>query len=262
MGCTSEEETKALNEKRVFLSEKYIDFKVMYAQDEKYSEVENFIKKNKNNYVRWCAHIKYINKDDNEITLEEEGLSEIVIKLLYKPNDIDSYERGSMITISGTPDSFEPAGIISSSKWNIKNGRIEKTTDEDIEILDKFYAEKKEEVEKKKAEPKVILGSTRDEVNKMFNNYKVDKEYEKRVDANAVKFVNENQIVVVAFDANGKAEGVSFLSSDTSEDGKNSYVNKHYDELLKLATGGKKVKVEKDAVSKYPVELYIGNLHD
>lgn len=120
------------------------------------------------------------------------------------------------------------------------------------------------ELNKTESKPKVILGSTRDEIGKMFSDYEIDKEYEKNVDANAIKYVNNDLSVIVFFDKNEKAEGVAYLAnaSGIGQDGKNSYVNLHYNELLKLATGGQNVKVERDAASKYPVELYIGNNHD
>lgn len=105
----------------------------------------------------------------------------------------------------------------------------------------------------------VILGSTKDEVRQIFKDYK----YEKSADVNAFRFVNNDLLIIITFDKDGKAEGASFISSDTNGDGSNSYVNKHYDELIKLTTGGKNVKVERDASgSKYPSEIYIGNVHD
>jgi hypothetical protein len=53
------------------------------------------------------------------------------------------------------------------------------------------------ELNKTESKPKVILGSTRDEIGKMFSEYEIDKKYEKNVDANAIKYVNNNLSVIV-----------------------------------------------------------------
>ena len=112
--------------------------------------------------------------------------------------------------------------------------------------------------------PTKVLGSTEDEIKKIFIDYMIDEE---NMNTNAVKFDNQNLTIVVDFDSKGKAEGVSFLSNNFTKfnvlgDGKDSYVNKHYDELLELATGGKSVTVVKNPSSKYPTEIYIGNVHE
>lgn len=112
--------------------------------------------------------------------------------------------------------------------------------------------------------PTKVLGSTEDTIKKIFIDHMIDEE---NMNTNAVKFDNHNLTIVVDFDSNGKAEGVSFLSNNFTEfdvggDGKDSYVNKHYDELLELATGGKSVKVSKNSSSKYPIEIYIGHVHE
>lgn len=112
----------------------------------------------------------------------------------------------------------------------------------------------------------IILGSNKNDVCNFFYDYKIDKNYEKNVDVDGIKFFNEDMIVVIDFDKSGIAEGVSFLSNNFSDfqvdgDCKNSYVNMHYDELVKLATGGKDIKIEKNVSSEYPVEIYIGNIH-
>ena len=77
------------------------------------------------------------------------------------------------------------------------------------------------------------------------------------------QFSNKDLIVVVDFDKNQIAEGVSFLSQDVSDNiGKNSYVNKNYKKIVKWAAGGKTIKIEKNKTTDYPVEIYIGNIHE
>jgi len=108
---------------------------------------------------------------------------------------------------------------------------------------------------------KPILGSTRDEILERFKAWKRSLRYETQVRRNALKFENPELIVVVFFDNQGIAEGVAFLSQDVSDlTGKNSYVNKNYETLIKLATGGGKVRVENNKGTPYPNEIYIGNV--
>lgn len=108
---------------------------------------------------------------------------------------------------------------------------------------------------------KPILGSTRDEILERFKAWKRSLRYETQVRRNALKFENPELIVVVFFDNKGIAEGVAFLSQDVSDlTGKNSYVNKNYETLIKIATGGTKVRVENNKGTPYPNEIYIGNV--
>lgn len=71
-------------------------------------------------------------------------------------------------------------------------------------------------------------------------------------------------IVVVDFDNNGIAEGVSFLSNDIGDviTGENSYTHKNYDYLINLATGGESAEIKHNLSTEYPVEIYIGNIHE
>lgn len=109
---------------------------------------------------------------------------------------------------------------------------------------------------------KAILGSTRSEVIEMFKTWRRNYKFEK-VRANGVKFENEDLMVVVLFNVDGMADGVSFLSMDVSDlTGKTSYVYRNYTELINWATGGKKVRIENNAGSTYPCEVYIGNMYD
>lgn len=108
---------------------------------------------------------------------------------------------------------------------------------------------------------KPILGSTRDEILERFKAWKRSLRYETQVQRNALKFENPDLIVVVLFDNREMAEGVAFLSQDVSDPtGKTSYVNKNYEMLIKLATGGGKMKVENNKGTAYPNEIYIGNV--
>lgn len=101
----------------------------------------------------------------------------------------------------------------------------------------------------------------------------IDEKYTKNVDPNSIKFENKNLMIGVDFDKNGNAEGV-YLESLNLQDmdfvtQKGSYVSLHYNELVRLATGGKNIKVESDNIKynqsgtkKYPGALLIGTLHE
>lgn len=117
--------------------------------------------------------------------------------------------------------------------------------------------------------PKYIIGATREQIRTMFSGWEYVPRYEQNVDPHAMKFQNNDLIVVVDFDSNMIAEGVSFLSNGKdfsygelgdAVTGKGSYVDIHYNELVQWATGGENFKVDKD-VTQYPVEIYIGNYH-
>ena len=112
--------------------------------------------------------------------------------------------------------------------------------------------------------PKTILGSTRTEVIQMFKGWKRSYTYEDNIDSNAIKFQNSDLIVVIDFDKDKRAEGVSFLSMSGLDDltGKRSYVNENYEKLLDLATGGERTKIQHNKSTPYPVEVYIGNIHE
>lgn len=111
---------------------------------------------------------------------------------------------------------------------------------------------------------KAILGSTKAEVIEMFKGWKRSYTYESKIDPNAIKFENKDLIVVIDFDKEKRAEGVSFLSISGLDDwtGKKSYVNKNYEKLLYWATGGKRTKIDHNKSTQYPVEVYIGNIHE
>ena len=111
---------------------------------------------------------------------------------------------------------------------------------------------------------KAILGSTKAEVIEMFKGWKRSYTYESKIDPNAIKFENKDLIAVIDFDKGKKAEGVAFLSISGLDDGtgKKSYVNKNYEKLLYWATGGKGTKIDRNKSTQYPVEVYIGNIHE
>lgn len=263
VGCKSAKE-KSMNENREFIDLKYRDAIYLNydADTQKADELKNGTKKDK--FIKWTAHIRKI-KDENTLYLQDGLFPEIQAEFSYDIKKDNNYAEGDLITISGNVYDYVTEGVFISSKWKLKNCRIEETTEEDKKDVENFLKEFND-IDKPKeetnAESKIILGSTRDEIIKLFSDYKIGKAYDQYSDAKALRLENKDQLVVVDFDSNGKAEGVSFLSSDTSGDGKNSYVNKHYDELIKLATGGKDVKVDRDVSSKYPIEIYIGNVHD
>jgi len=92
---------------------------------------------------------------------------------------------------------------------------------------------------------KPILGLSKEEIIERFKGWERNLRFETQVRPNALKFENPDLIVVVSFNKQGIAEGVAFLSQDISDStGKNSYVNRNYQALINLATGGKKVKIK------------------
>ena len=122
-------------------------------------------------------------------------------------------------------------------------------------------------------EPKannVIIGSDKDTVRKIFNGYKETKSI---MSDNALDFENNDLLITVYFNNSEKADGVLFMQNsldgiDTLT-GEGSYISKHYDELVAMATNDPNVKVETDlikynsqGVKKYPMEIYIGNIPD
>jgi len=120
--------------------------------------------------------------------------------------------------------------------------------------------------------PKYIIGSTKDDVKKILSDYSINSNYTNNVDTNALKFENSNLMIVVDFNSKGIAEGICFISINSNEmdglTGEGSYVSKHYDNLIKLASDNKSIKIENDMkydktkLQKKPFELYIGNLHE
>ncbi len=111
-----------------------------------------------------------------------------------------------------------------------------------------------------------IIGSDKETVRNIFNGYK---EKSSIMGDNAIDFDNDNLLVTVFFN-NEKADGVIFLSNNLDSmnmsTGEGSYVSKHYDELVKMATNDTNIKVESDLTKynsqgekKVASELYIGN---
>lgn len=134
----------------------------------------------------------------------------------------------------------------------------------DQAVAEKAAAEKVA-AEKAAASEKYIIGANKEQIRTMFSGWEYVPRYEQNVDPNAMKFENSDLMVVIDFDSQKVAEGVSFLSNGNLGDmitGKGSYVDIHYNELVQWATGGKNLKVVKGNVSQYPVEIYIGNYHE
>ena len=134
---------------------------------------------------------------------------------------------------------------------------------------EKVRIEKEKEAKNAKDDRKIhvqkaILGSTKAEVIEMFKGWKRSYTYESKIDPNAIKFENKDLIAVIDFDKEKRAEGVSFLSISGLDDrtGKKSYVNKNYEKLLHWATDGKGTKIDCNKSTQYPVEVYIGNIHE
>ena len=116
----------------------------------------------------------------------------------------------------------------------------------------------------------VIIGSDKDTVRKLFDGYKETKSI---MSDNALDFENNELLITVYFNGEDKADGVLFMQNsfngvDTLT-GEGSYISKHYDELVAMATNDPNVKIETDltkynsqGVKKYPMEIYIGNIHE
>lgn len=116
----------------------------------------------------------------------------------------------------------------------------------------------------------VIIGSDKDTVRKLFDGYKETKSI---MSDNALDFENNDLLITVYFNNGERADGVLFMQNsfdgvDTLT-GEGSYISKHYDELIAMATNDPNVKVETDltkynsqGVKKYPMEIYIGNVPD
>lgn len=116
----------------------------------------------------------------------------------------------------------------------------------------------------------VIIGSDKDTVRKIFDGYKETKSI---MSDNALDFENNDLLVTVYFNGEDKADGVLFMQNsfdgvDTLT-GEGSYISKHYDELVAMATNDPNIKIETDltkynsqGVKKYPMEIYIGNIHE
>lgn len=270
-GC-GDKEKKVMGEQREYVStslyKDLLENNIVSINDKEFSvDLYHYIDKNKGKYVRWLIETTSIDKDGKVVYMLTPEGNGTYIKCDFSYNYGDSIKDGTKFIVSGKIKDF--------STWSdiltLTECRIEKNNDEELKQLEVDKSVYYEKIKNNKdgdfksegkIETSVILGSTRDKIVKIFSDYEIDNEYVKNVDVNAIKFTNENQQVVVDFDSNGIAEGVSFESSNTTGDGKNSYVNKHYDELLKLATGGKEVKVEKNVTSKYPISIYIGNVHN
>lgn len=137
----------------------------------------------------------------------------------------------------------------------------------DKAVADKAAADKAiaDKAAAEAAKPKQILGSTKDQVKELLKAYKINTAYQNNVDPNAIKFEDKNYIIVVEFDSNSLAEGVSYLSFDGAYSGKGSYVDLNYDKIISFATGGGNYpianNVNPDVGFEYPSEIYIGTMH-
>ena len=109
----------------------------------------------------------------------------------------------------------------------------------------------------------VILGSLKDKVVELFKDWERSINYETNVDPKGLKFTNRDLIVVVDFNDQGIAEGVSFLTNKVDDmTGKTAYVNLHQKELLDWAGATKETKIEYNKTSEFPIEMYIGSCHE
>lgn len=118
-----------------------------------------------------------------------------------------------------------------------------------------------------KKEASFIIGSDKEAVRSLLSNY----EEKTSIEKNALWFENKDVLVTVYFNAENIADGVVFMQNDldgvNTTTGEGSYISRHYDELVKLATNDSNVKIESDltkynksGLKKYAMNLYIGNI--
>ncbi len=113
-----------------------------------------------------------------------------------------------------------------------------------------------------------LIGADKANVRKLLKKYKETKSF---MSDNALDFEDKNLLITVYFNSKDIADGVLFMQNsldgiDTIT-GAGSYVGRHYNELVNLATTDKSIKVETD-VTKYnsqgkkttPMEIYVGNV--
>ncbi len=113
-----------------------------------------------------------------------------------------------------------------------------------------------------------LIGADKDNVRRLLSKYKETKSF---MSENALDFEDHNLYITVYFNSEDIAEGVLFMQAsldgiDTIT-GAGSYVGSHYNELVKLATTDKSVKVETDVIrynsqgkKKVPMEIYVGKV--
>lgn len=117
-------------------------------------------------------------------------------------------------------------------------------------------------------EKDVLIGTSKDNVRRLLSQYKETKSI---MSSNALDFEDNNLLITVYFNSDDIADGVLFMQNsfdgvDTLT-GVGSYVSKHYDELVSLATDDPNIKIESDLTlynsqgkKKEAMELYIGNI--
>lgn len=154
-----------------------------------------------------------------------------------------------------------------------KNYENDRNNEEDKALLEKPTAPENTPVpsadnEAPQTEKDVLIGTTKENVRRLLSEYKETKSI---MSDNALDFENKDLLITVYFNSNDIVDGVLFMQNsfdgvDTST-GVGSYVNSHYDELVKLATDDPNVKVESDltlynskGVKKEAMEIYIGNI--
>ena len=117
-------------------------------------------------------------------------------------------------------------------------------------------------------EKNVLIGTGKENVRRLLSQYKETKSI---MSNNALDFEDNNLLITVYFNSDDIADGVLFMQNSFDDvdtlTGVGSYVSKHYDELVNLATDDPNTKVESDltlnnsqGVKKEAMELYIGNV--
>ena len=240
------------------------------------------------------------NIKDDEIELEKEslgGLKTAGIPVILAVNKIDTKQRLELLPVLDRLQNmydFEAIVPISAKEGENMSELFEKlkecvnegpkffpddviTDQPERQIVSEYIREKAKALSGQTVsntptpEPKannVIIGSDKDSVRKIFDGYKETKSI---MSDNALDFENNDLLVTVYFNGEDKADGVLFMQNsfdgvDTLT-GEGSYISKHYDELVAMATNDPNIKIETDltkynsqGVKKYPMEIYIGNI--
>ena len=153
----------------------------------------------------------------------------------------------------------EKAGIEAEKKVEIEQENNAKKQVAQNIVTDQ--TEKKQTVETlQKKETYRLLGLNREQVKSIFSKkgYHPTKSYYSYDLAFQIDRKVEAHVI---FNDDGVVTGVDFLSLDASlsDNGSDSYVYKHHDELVQWVTGGENVLIEHNITTKYPCDVYIGD---
>lgn len=131
--CGSNKERTHIN--IAYLQENAIENLDEYLKDDNTNSTnEKIVEESKKEFIRWTATVQKINTD-TKITLQEDGLPLIVVKLKEKISE--DVKVGDIITVSGTLDKYEYGLFTITPKWRMEKGLIVETSEEDKQnVLD------------------------------------------------------------------------------------------------------------------------------